>query len=103
MTEQRVAIFWLLWRELIHRLTRMDSAVQRSKTKICRYLDVGEPGVSVGKVDPARDTVEVGLGDDLDELVDAPLGVDVLDVGLVLAGDITMNFSVTKLILNSSI
>ena len=42
--------------------------------------------MSVGKVDPARDAVKVGLGDDLDELADAPLGVDVLDVGLVLGG-----------------
>ena len=41
--------------------------------------------MSVGKVDPARDAVEVGLGDDVHELVDAPRGVDVLDVGLVLA------------------
>ena len=51
------------------------------------YLDVGESGVSVGEVDPARDAVEVGLGDDVHELVDAPRGVDVLDVGLVLAMD----------------
>ena len=51
------------------------------------YLDVGESGVPVGEVDPARDAVEVGLGDDVHELVDAPRGVDVLDVGLVLAVD----------------
>ena len=50
------------------------------------HLDVGESGVTVGEVDPARDAVKVGLGDDLDELADAPLGVDVLDVGLVLGG-----------------
>ena len=43
--------------------------------------------MSVGEVDPARDAVEVGLGDDVHELVDAPRGVDVLDVGLVLAVD----------------
>ena len=40
--------------------------------------------MSVDKVDSSGDPVEVGVADDLDELVDAPLGVDVLDVGLVL-------------------
>lgn len=38
----------------------------------------------VDKVDFAGDAVELRLPDDLDELVDAAVGVDVLDVTLVL-------------------
>ena len=64
----------------------MSEQQVRGRVSGC-YLDVGESGVSVGEVDPARDAVEVGLGDDVHELVDAPRGVDVLDVGLVLAID----------------
>ena len=51
---------------------------------IIDYLDVGQSGVAVGEVDPPRDAVKVGFGDDLYELLNASLRVDVLDVGLVL-------------------
>ena len=40
--------------------------------------------MAVGEVDPPRDAVKVGFGDDLYELLNASLRVDVLDVGLVL-------------------
>ena len=40
--------------------------------------------MAVGEVDPPRDAVKVGFGDDLYELFNASLRVDVLDVGLVL-------------------
>jgi hypothetical protein len=40
--------------------------------------------MSVGKIDPPCDAVKVGLADNLDKLVNAALGMDVLDVGLVL-------------------
>ena len=43
-----------------------------------------EPGVPGEEVDPAGDPVEVGILDDVDEHVDGPLGVQVLDVGFVL-------------------
>ena len=58
--------------------------------------------MSVSKVDPARDAVEVGLGDDVHELVDAPRGVDVLDVGLVLAIDEDRFDNVSKKMLEAS-
>ena len=41
--------------------------------------------MAVGEIDPPRDAVKIGFGDDLYEFVNAPLRVDVLDVGLVLA------------------
>ena len=40
--------------------------------------------MAVDKVDSASDTIEVGVSNDLDKLVDAPLGMNVLDVRLVL-------------------
>ncbi len=46
--------------------------------------DVGQPGVAVDEVDPAGDAVEVRVADDVDELLDGPVRVQVLDVGLVL-------------------
>lgn len=38
----------------------------------------------IDKVNSTSDSIEVCVADDFDELIDAPLGVNVLDVGLVL-------------------
>ena len=46
--------------------------------------------------------MEVGLGDDVHELVDASRGVDVLDVGLVLAIDEDRFDNVSKKMLEAS-
>ena len=40
--------------------------------------------LTINKVDPPGDPLEVRLLDDLDKLIDGPFAVDVLDVAFVL-------------------
>ena len=50
--------------------------------------------LTIDKVDPSRDPLEVRLLDDLDKLIDGPLAVDVLDVALVLLDEAVQGFGV---------
>ena len=50
--------------------------------------------LTINKVDPSRDPLEVRLLDDLDKLVDGPFAVDVLDVAFVLLDEAVQGFGV---------
>ena len=50
--------------------------------------------LTIYKVDPPGDPLEVRLLDDLDKLIDGPLAVDVLDVAFVLLDKAVQGFGV---------